>query len=91
MAGRQGLRRCATAAASYRKCLVLAYGVHLSGYREVIALDVGECETEAFWRSLLRSLVERGLHGVELVVSDDHAGLRTAIREVLPEAAWQRC
>jgi transposase-like protein len=53
-----------------RKCLVLAYGVHESGYREVIALDVGECETEAFWRSFLRSLVERGLQGVQLVVSD---------------------
>src|SRR3954465_11945216 len=44
-----------------RKCLVLAYGVHESGYRELIALDVGEAETEAFWRSFLRSLVKRGL------------------------------
>src|SRR5438132_1707190 len=44
-----------------RKCLVLAYGVHASGYREVIGLDVGESETEAFWRLFLRSLVERGL------------------------------
>src|SRR5205085_7652204 len=43
-----------------RKALVLAYGVHESGYREVIALDVGEAETEAFWRSFLRSLLERG-------------------------------
>jgi hypothetical protein len=42
-----------------RKCLVLAYAVHESGYREVIALDVGEAETEAFWRSFLRGLVER--------------------------------
>ena len=50
-----------------RKALVLAYGVHESGYREVIALDVGEAETEAFWRSFLRSLVERGLTGVQLV------------------------
>ena len=47
-----------------RKALVLAYGVHESGYREVIGLDVGEAETEAFWRSFLRSLVERGLSGV---------------------------
>ena len=44
-----------------RKALVLAYGVHESGYREVIGLDVGEAETEAFWRSFLRDLVERGL------------------------------
>ncbi len=73
-----------------RKCLVLAYGVHESGYREVIALDVGECETEAFWRSFLRSLVERGLSGVELVVSDAHAGLKKAIAQVLG-CPWQRC
>ena len=73
-----------------RKCLVLAYGVHESGYREVIALDVGEAETEAFWRSFLRSLLERGLHDVELVVSDAHAGLKKAIAQVLG-CPWQRC
>lgn len=48
----------------------------------MIGLDVGECETEAFWRSFLRSLVERGLSGVELVVSDAHAGLKKAIAQV---------
>jgi transposase-like protein len=73
-----------------RKALVLAYGVHESGYREVIALDVGEAETEAFWRSFLRSLVERGLTGVQLVVSDAHAGLKKAIAQVLG-CPWQRC
>jgi putative transposase len=73
-----------------RKALVLAYGVHESGYREVIGLDVGECETEAFWRSFLRSLVERGLTGVQLVVSDAHAGLKKAIGQV-PGCPWQRC
>ena len=73
-----------------RKCLVFAYGVHASGYREVIALDVGEAETEAFWRSFLRGLVERGLSGVELVVSDAHAGLKKAIGQVLG-CPWQRC
>src|SRR5262245_43529330 len=73
-----------------RKALVLAYGVHESGYRELIALDVGEAETEAFWRGFLRSLVERGLTGVELVVSDAHAGLKRAIAQVLG-CSWQRC
>jgi putative transposase len=73
-----------------RKCLVLAYGVHESGYREVIGLDVGEAETEAFWRSFLRSLVKRGLTGVQLVVSDAHAGLKAAIAQVLG-CPWQRC
>ena len=72
-----------------RKCLVLAYGVHESGYRDVIGLDVGECETQTFWRSFLRSLVERGLVGVELVVSDAHARLKRAIGQVLG-CPWQR-
>lgn len=72
------------------KALVLAYAVHESGYREVIGLDVGECETEAFWRSFLRSLVDRGLRGVQLVVSDAHAGLKKAIAQTL-DCPWQRC
>src|SRR5712691_6670315 len=66
-----------------RKCLVIAHGVHESGRREVIGLDVGESETEAFWRSFLRGLVSRGLLGCELVVSDAHAGLKAAIAQVL--------
>jgi len=72
------------------KCLVLAYGVHESGRREVLGLDVGEAETEAFWRQFLRDLVARGLTGVRLVVSDAHPGLKAAIAQVLG-APWQRC
>src|SRR5712691_6296140 len=73
-----------------RKCLVIAHGVHESGRREVLGLDCGECETEAFWREFLRSLVKRGLTGVQLVVSDAHEGLKQAIAQVLG-APWQRC
>ena len=73
-----------------QKALVLAYAVHETGYREVIGLDVGESETEAFWRSFLRSLVKRGLAGVQLVVSDAHVGLKAAIAQVLG-CPWQRC
>ena len=73
-----------------RKCLVIAHGVHESGRREVIGLDVGESETEAFWREFLHGLVRRGLLGVELVVSDAHAGLKAAIAQVLG-CSWQRC
>ncbi len=73
-----------------RKCLVIAHGVHESGRREVIGLDCGESETEAFWREFLRSLVKRGLTGVELVVSDAHEGLKQAIAQVLG-SPWQRC
>jgi putative transposase len=73
-----------------RKCLVIAHGVHESGRREVLGLDCGECETEAFWRDFLRGLVKRGLAGVQLVVSDAHEGLKQAIGQVLG-APWQRC
>jgi putative transposase len=72
------------------KALVIAYGVHASGRREVIGLDVGEAETETFWREFLRSLRARGLHGVRLVISDAHQGLKQAIAQVLG-CPWQRC
>jgi transposase-like protein len=73
-----------------RKALVVAYAVHEQGYREVIALDVGATESGAFWREFLRCLVARGLSGVELVVSDQHEGLKAAIGQVLG-CPWQRC
>jgi putative transposase len=72
------------------KALVIAYGVHESGRREVIGLDVGEAATEAFWRGFLRSLRARGLEGVQLVISDAHTGLKTAIGKVFG-CRWQRC
>jgi transposase-like protein len=72
------------------KALVIAYGVHESGRREVIGVDVGEAETESFWRAFLRSLRERGLEGVKLCISDAHAGLKAAIAQVLG-CPWQRC
>jgi putative transposase len=73
-----------------RKALVIAHGVHETGRREVLALDVGEAETEAFWREFLRSLVKRGLVGVQLAISDAHPGLKAAIAQVLG-CPWQRC
>jgi putative transposase len=73
-----------------QKCLVIAYGVHETGRREVLGLDVGEAETESFWREFLRSLRARGLTGVRLCVSDAHEGLKNAIAQVLG-APWQRC
>jgi putative transposase len=73
-----------------QKCLVIAYAVHETGRREVLGLDVGECETEAFWREFLRSLTARGLSGVRLCVSDAHEGLRQAIGKVFG-CQWQRC
>jgi putative transposase len=73
-----------------QKCLVIAYAVHETGRREVIGLDVGEAETEAFWREFLRSLRARGLRGVRLCVSDCHEGLKAAIAQVFG-CPWQRC
>jgi putative transposase len=72
------------------KALVIAYGVHQSGRREVIGLDVGEAETGAFWREFLRGLRARGLTGVRLCISDAHDGLKQAIATVLG-CPWQRC
>ncbi len=73
-----------------RKCVVIAHGVHETGRREIIGLDVGAAETEAFWRDFLRSLVKRGLVGVQLAISDAHPGLKSALAQVLG-TAWQRC
>ena len=72
------------------KAVVIAYAVHESGVREVIDLDVGEVESGAFWREFLLRLKRRGLHGVQLVISDAHEGLKAAIARVLA-CAWQRC
>ena len=72
------------------KALVVAYGVHETGRREVIGIDVGEAETEAFWREFLRALRARGLSEVQLCVSDAHEGLKNAIAKVLG-CPWQRC
>jgi putative transposase len=73
-----------------RKCVVIAHAVHETGRREIIGLDVGAAETEAFWRDFLRSLVSRGLVGVQLAISDAHPGLKNALAQVLG-APWQRC
>jgi putative transposase len=72
------------------KALVIAHGVHETGRREILSIDVGEAETEAFWTEFLRGLVKRGLVGVQLAISDAHAGLKAAIAKVLG-CAWQRC
>ena len=73
------------------KALVVAFAVQADGRRTILGTDLFELESTATWRSFLRSLVDRGLHGVKLVVSDDHRGLRAAIAEVFTGAAWQRC
>lgn len=70
---------------------LIAYGVGPDGKRRLLGVLVGPAESEDTWSELLRELVERGLHGVRLVIADDHAGLRNAARKILPEAPLQRC
>jgi putative transposase len=73
------------------QAVVVATGVTADGHREVLGFDVGDSEDGAFWTSFLRSLRTRGLTGVQLVISDAHAGLKAAIAAVLLGASWQRC
>ena len=65
--------------------------MNAEGKREIVGLDVGTSEDGAFWLSFLRSLVARGLNGVELVISDAHQGLRDAVATVFGGSSWQRC
>ncbi len=73
------------------QAVVVATGVAADGHREVLGFDVGDSEDGAFWTAFLRSLKTRGLTGVQLVISDAHAGLQAAISSVLLGASWQRC
>ena len=70
---------------------MVATAVSAEGQREILGLDVFTSEDEAAWSDFLSGLVERGLSGVQLVVSDDHRGLTRAIDALLPGASWQRC
>lgn len=73
------------------RAVVVATGVAADGNREVLDLDVGDTEDEVFWTQFLRRLRKRGLHGVVLVISDAHTGLKAAIRKTFSGAGWQRC
>jgi transposase-like protein len=73
------------------QAVVVATGVSADGRREVLGFDVGDSESGAFWTGFLRALKARGLHGVQLVISDAHTGLKAAIGSVLLGASWQRC
>ena len=73
------------------QAVVVATAVRADGNREVLGFDVGDSEDGAFWTAFLRSLKARGLHGVQLVISDAHEGLKAAIGSVFAAAAWQRC
>ena len=73
------------------QAVVIATGVSADGKREVLGCAVGDSETEPFWTEFLRDLRDRGLRGVQLVISDSHRGLTNAVTVILQGAAWQRC
>jgi putative transposase len=70
--------------------VIVAVGVNADGRREILGMDIGSSEAETFWKDFLRKLARRGLRGVKLVISDDHAGIKAAVSKVLT-ASWQRC
>ena len=71
------------------QAVLIAVAVDWEGRRQILAVELANRESRSSWRDFL--FRKRGLSGVEFVVSDDHAGLKAAIGEVLPEAVWQRC
>lgn len=73
------------------QAVLVAIGVDWEGRRQVLGVELANRESHSSWREFVTGLKNRGLAGVEFVVSDDHPGLRAAIREVLPEVVWQRC
>jgi transposase-like protein len=70
--------------------VVTAIGVNLEGFRQVLGVDLIPAESEEGWSQFFKRLKERGLHGVKLVISDAHAGLKAAVSKVM-KAEWQRC
>lgn len=71
--------------------VAVATAVNDAGKREILAMDTFTQEDEASWTRFLRNLLERGLKGTQLIISDAHVGLKAAIRSVLPASGWQRC
>ncbi len=71
--------------------ILLAVGVNEEGKREVLGASVSLGEHEVHWRNFMQSLVSRGLSGVELIISDDHSGLKSARKAIFGGAPWQRC
>lgn len=71
--------------------VLVALGVDEQGRRQVLGVSVALSEAEVHWRTFLHALQGRGLHGVELFISDDHAGLKAARQAVFPSLPWQRC
>jgi putative transposase len=74
-----------------KRAVLVALGVNMDGRRCVLGVGLANRESRTSWKEFLLSLIARGLHGVEYVVSDDHEGLKQAVVQALPGAVWQRC
>ena len=74
-----------------QRSLLIAVGINESGLREVLGIGLGDSESEDSWSEFFYGLKERGLNGVDLIVSDDHGGLVKAIRKHFQGVSWQRC
>jgi putative transposase len=70
---------------------LVASGINEAGYREILGVQIGDSESTASWSTLFIGLKERGLHGVDVVVADQHGGLVVAVRQHFQGATWQRC
>lgn len=68
-----------------------AVGVNEQGRREVLGISCSLSEAEVHWRKFIENLLQRGLKGIEMTISDDHPGLKSALRATLPSVPWQRC
>ncbi len=73
------------------QAVLVAIGINQDGYLQILGVELAGRGSQTSWRDFLLALKERGLRGVEFVVSDHHQGLRRSVVEILPEAAWQRC
>src|SRR5271166_1449598 len=73
------------------RAVLVAIGVDWEGRRQVLAVELANRESATSWKEFLLKLKSRGLRGVTLAITDDHAGLKRSLAEVLPEAFWQRC
>lgn len=71
--------------------VLIAFGIGPDGKRRVLGTSVSLSEHEVHWRNFFTSLVERGLHGVELIISDAHSGMKAARQAIFPSVPWQRC
>jgi transposase-like protein len=75
----------------YSQAILIAIGVTTEGYRQILAVELANRESNSSWKEFLEKLKHRGLRKCDLIISDNHSGLRRAIREVFFQIPWQRC